>query len=282
MLDGQTGPGPGGLRPGDATQVDGPHPVRPGAEAFFLPGGPTGVLLLHGFTSSPAEVRPLGSYLAEQGYTVYSPRLAGHGTAPEDLRATHWRDWVDSAEAGLPVLRHAGCTRIALAGLSLGGSIALYLAAHRPGAYLGLITMNSPIYLPPIFTPALRWLGAGPLPFFHKGITDLTEEPERHELTYTRTPLESVSVMIELLSEVSARLPRITTPALVVYSRNDRLVLPFNAMRIYSNIQSRDKQMLVLHRGRHVVTVGEDAPQMFETIRQFLQRQERHAAHHEA
>src|SRR4051812_28032023 len=87
------------------------HPGLPGAESFFLPGGPTGVLLLHGFTSSPAEVRPLGDFLAAQGYTVYSPLLAGHGTAPEDLRGTTWRDWVASAEAGEEVLRDAHCKR---------------------------------------------------------------------------------------------------------------------------------------------------------------------------
>src|SRR4051812_26008702 len=84
---------------------NGRHTVQPGAEAFFLPGGPTGVLLTHGFTSSPAEVRPLGIYLAEQGYTVYGPLLAGHGTAPEDLRTTTWQQWVASAEAGLAELR---------------------------------------------------------------------------------------------------------------------------------------------------------------------------------
>src|SRR5436190_11697172 len=91
---------------------NGRHPVLSGAEPFFLPGGPTGVLLTHGFTSSPAEVRPLGLFLAEQGYTVYAPRLAGHGTAPEDLQTTSWPEWVASARAGLAELRAAGCTRI--------------------------------------------------------------------------------------------------------------------------------------------------------------------------
>src|SRR5262249_2909794 len=152
---------------------------------FFLPGGPTGVLLTHGFTSSPAEVRPLGAFLAEQGYTVYGPRLAGHGTAPEDLRTTNWPDWVAAARGGIAELRTAGCERIALIGLSLGGTISLYLAAHEPGAYLGVVTMNSPVYLPPVFAPALRWLGMGPLPFFDKGLTDLAgTDPGRHELTY--------------------------------------------------------------------------------------------------
>ena len=249
------------------------HPILPGAESFFLPGGPTGVLLLHGFTSSPAEVRPLGDFLAAHGYTVHGPLLAGHGTAPEDLRGTTWRDWVASAEEGLAVLRAADCTRIALVGLSLGGSISLYLAARQPQAYLGLVTMNSPVFIPTIFQPALRWLGSGLLPFFDKGISDLAAEgPGRHELTYTRTPLESVSALIEFLDQVNTVLPEVRTPALVIYSRRDRLVLPYNAMRIYRAIQSLDKQMVVLHRGYHVVTVGADAPRTFAAVHRFLQQ----------
>jgi carboxylesterase len=251
--------------------LDTGYPVLPGAEPFFLPGGPTGVLLLHGFTSSPAEIRPLGGYLAEQGYTVYSPLLAGHGTAPEHLRTTSWQDWVDSAQAGLPVLAAAGCTQIALVGLSLGGSISLYLAAQQPAAYLSVVTINSPVFIPTILQPALRWLGEGLLPFFDKGITDLpASEPARHSLTYSRTPLESVSVLISFLDQVNTALAQITTPTLVVYSRKDRLVPSFNAMRIYSTISSFDKHLMVIHGNRHVLTLGPDAPHTFAAIGQFL------------
>ncbi len=250
---------------------EGGYPVLPGAESFFLPGGPTGVLLLHGFTSSPAEIRPLGSFLAEQGYTVYSPLLAGHGTAPEHLRTTSWQDWVDSALAGLPVLAAAGCTQVALVGLSLGGSISLYLAAQQPDDYLSVVTLNSPVFIPTILQPALRWLGGGLLPFFNKGITDLpATEPARHSLTYSRTPLESVSVLIAFLDQVNTALARIITPTMVVYSRKDRLVPSFNAMRIYSTISSLDKHLMVIHGARHVLTLGPDAPRTFAAIGAFL------------
>jgi carboxylesterase len=255
--------------------TNGGYPVVPGAEPVFLPGGATGVLLLHGFTSSPAEVRPLADFLAAQGYTVSSPLLAGHGTSPDDLRGTSWHDWVTSAEAGMAPLQAAGCTRIALVGLSLGGTISLYLAAHHPADYLAVVTMNSPVYLPPIFEPALRWLGTGPLPFFDKGISDGVENgPARHALTYTRTPLESVSALVAFLNEVNTHLARIVTPTLVIYSRGDRLVLPFNAMHIYGTIATPDKHLMVLHRAKHVVTIGAEAPRVFAAIHSFLQREE--------
>jgi carboxylesterase len=234
------------------------------------------VLLLHGFTSSPAEIRPLGGFLAELGYTVYSPLLAGHGTAPEHLRATTWQDWVDSALEGLPVLAKAGCTRVALVGLSLGGSISLYLAEQRPADFLSVVTINSPVFIPTIFQPPLRWLGEGLLPFFDKGITDLpATAPGRHSLTYSRTPLESVSALIAFLDQVNTGLPQVETPTLVIYSRRDRLVPSFNAMRIYSTIHSLDKHLMVIHGGRHVLTLGPDAPRTFTAIGQFLGHQGR-------
>jgi len=71
---------------------------------FFFEGNTTGCLLVHGFSGSPPEMRPMGVYLAEKGLTVIGVRLAGHGTTPEDMARTGWRDWVASAEEGLRAL----------------------------------------------------------------------------------------------------------------------------------------------------------------------------------
>ena len=119
---------------------------------------------------------PAGRFPAAQGDTVYSPLLAGHGTAPEDLRGTTWRDSGGLGRGGGEVLRDAHGKRIALVGLSLGGSISLYLVARQPQAYLGLVTTNSPVFIPTIFQPALRWPGSGPLPFFDKAVSDVAAE----------------------------------------------------------------------------------------------------------
>jgi carboxylesterase len=102
---------------------------------FFLPGGPTGVLLIHGWSGSPAEMRGLGGYLAAQGLTVMAVRLPGHGTEPRELFATRWQDWVAACGQSLVALRRR-CDTVFVGGLSMGALLSIYLGAtaRPPGA----------------------------------------------------------------------------------------------------------------------------------------------------
>ncbi|WP_235189307.1 carboxylesterase [Exiguobacterium sp. NG55] len=66
------------------------YPVIPGAGAFYYEGNEIGILLCHGFNGTPQSVQDVGIELMKQGFTVYAPRLKGHGTHPEDFRcSTH-------------------------------------------------------------------------------------------------------------------------------------------------------------------------------------------------
>jgi carboxylesterase len=244
--------------------------VQLGAEPFFYPGGETGCLLLHGLSSSPFTMRELGARLAADGVTVAAPLLAGHGTAPEDLRGKKWTDWVASAEAGLAQLEAHGCRRIFLAGLSLGGAIALYLAGRDPGRYAGLIVMSAPVWLPPVLQAPLTAV-SGALPYVRKGFTDIADPVARAEqLTYERVPLSAGATLIEMLTQVRAGLHHITIPSLIIYARRDHLVHPMNSMYIYSHISAHDKRLRVLHRGFHIVTVDHDKARVFSLVSQFI------------
>ena len=79
--------------------------TMPTAEPFFIPGGKTGCLLLHGFTGTPKEMRMLGDSLAESGYTVLAPRHFGHAINPEAMGRARWQDWLASVEDGMNLLR---------------------------------------------------------------------------------------------------------------------------------------------------------------------------------
>jgi len=107
--------------------------IIPTAEPFFFPGqgenARIGCLVSHGFTGTPKEVRWLGEYLNEQGYTVCGIRLTGRATQPEDMVRSRWRDWLLSVEDGYNLLR--GCTdQVFLLGLSMGGILSLAAAAQ--------------------------------------------------------------------------------------------------------------------------------------------------------
>src|SRR3990172_3152864 len=105
--------------------------LLPTTEPFFFRGGPVGCLLIHGFTSTPKEMRWLGEYLAGQGHTVYGVRLAHHATQPADMNRSRWHDWFYSAVDGWHILRDQ-CERVFPIGLSMGGVTALKLAAEYP------------------------------------------------------------------------------------------------------------------------------------------------------
>ena len=106
--------------------------VLPGAEPYSHQGGPTAVLLCHGFTGCPQSLRPWAEYLAGQGLTVSLPRLPGHGTTWQEMARTRWEDWYAEVDRAFGELQ-ATASEIFVMGLSMGGCLALRLAElHGP------------------------------------------------------------------------------------------------------------------------------------------------------
>src|SRR5687767_11596486 len=106
-------------------------PVIPGAEPMSVDGGPVGALVLHGFTGNPQSMRGLAEALAGAGFAVELPLLPGHGTAVEDMVGTTWADWLGEAEGAYGKLV-ARTDRVVVAGLSMGGALAAWLASEHP------------------------------------------------------------------------------------------------------------------------------------------------------
>src|SRR5579862_7709905 len=118
-------------------------PILEGAEPASFPGGPHGVLVLHGFTGNPVSMRPLAEAIAAAGYAVELPLLPGHGTALEDMLPTRWSDWLGAADAAYRGLA-ARVDKVAVAGLSMGGTLAVRLAADHPET-AALVTVNGAV-----------------------------------------------------------------------------------------------------------------------------------------
>ncbi len=128
--------------------------IMPGAGGYYFEGSEVGCLLLHGFTGTPQNVRPLADYLQRRGLTVSVPRIAGHGTSIDDLDATGHDDWLATAERALAELRER-CTGIVVGGISLGGTYALELA-RRHRDLLGIVVMAAPILAIPALEQVVR------------------------------------------------------------------------------------------------------------------------------
>ncbi|MEA2685429.1 MAG: carboxylesterase, partial [Actinomycetota bacterium] len=186
-----------------------------------------GALLLHGYTSTPQSLDGLAAALTDAGFDVAVPLLPGHGTTVEDLTACRWRDWTAAAEEAWDKLaaRHE---RPIVGGLSMGGTLATWLAAARPDV-AGLACVN-PMIDPPAtsFRELLRAFVADGHACLPGPANDISEPGER-EVAYPQWPIEPMLSLFEAQDDLLGRLVAVTCPVLIVTSRQDHVVPPVSS-----------------------------------------------------
>ncbi len=241
--------------------------VRPGAEPFRFDGGPIGALLLHGFTGSPASMRPLGEFLGAHGVAVAGPRLPGHGTSVDDLANRTWQEWFAEAEAALEELETRS-TAVICVGMSMGGALAAHMATRHHDRLRGLVVINPYIHDPRLAISPV----AGVFVKSVKGVLNDIKRPGQDEIGYDRIPTKVLPSLNRLLKTVVADLPRIRLPLLVFSSPQDHLVKPSNARLFFERVASTDKELVPLANSYHVATLDNDAPQIFDRVLGFAVR----------
>lgn len=241
------------------------HAVIAGAEAFAFTGSDVGILVCHGFTGSPFSMRPLGEAYHRSGFTVAGPRLAGHGTSPEDMAASRARDWIGSVEAALDDLR-ARCKTIFMTGLSMGGTLTLYMAARYPEVFAGIIPINAVVRLDSPDIAALAFDKDAPQ--MVPGIGSDIKKPGVDELAYPAIPVACFAELHALVSVTHALLPRIVARTLVLTSREDHVVPPLNAGLIAGAVGAARIEQVSLQDSYHVATLDNDQDRIIaETLR---------------
>jgi carboxylesterase len=241
----------------------------PGAEPFRHDGGEIGVLLCHGFTGTPQSLRPWADHLAARGLTVSLPLLPGHGTRWQDMQLTGWQDWYAEVDRELRSLT-AACSQVFVFGMSMGGALALHLAAQHGDAISGVVLVNPSVKADGLAVkavPVLRHL----VPSVPGIASDIAKEGS-DEVGYDRTPLHAVYSLSRFWKLVSAELPQVTQPLLLLHSRVDHVVHPSNSAIVLSRVSSADVTERVLERSYHVATLDHDAEQIFEESYGFVQR----------
>ena len=244
--------------------VSAPTAVLPGAEPFAFPGsGPdarTGVLLVHGFTGTPMSMRPWGEALAKEGFTVRCPLLPGHGTRWQDCNGTDEDEWVAAAEEALDALA-AECDRVFVAGLSMGGTVAIRLAELHPAEVAGLVVVNASLLtrrldarlLPVLARVTGSWAPIG---------SDI-KKPGIVEQAYDRMPLRGMMALRRLWRTTRADLHRVTAPVLAFTSVDDHVVEPESTDILLDGVSSEDVTQVKLEDSYHVATLDHDAPLIF-------------------
>jgi carboxylesterase len=238
------------------------HPVQPGAEPFSADGGPDGVLVLHGFTGNPHSLRGLAEAFAAAGHAVELPLLPGHGTAVEDMLPTRWTDWSATAEEAYARLARRS-RRVAVAGLSMGGSLATWLAVRHP-EIVGLVVVNPMIDPPaPAFLEMLASVVASGTPVM-PGIGSDIALPDTSEGAYLGTPIEPALSFFEGLGELAPRLGEIKCPVLIFTSRQDHVVPPISS-DVLADAVAGPVERVILERSYHVATLDYDRAEIEAT-----------------
>ncbi len=243
-------------------------------EPFFFPGGPAGCLLVHGFSGSPDEMRWMGEYLAEHGFSVLGVRLFGHATNPADMNRARWRDWLASVEDGFHLLADQ-CSQVVAVGFSLGGALSLLASRHLPLA--GVVVMATPLHVPDARVRRLRWaipMVSKFMPFFEKASEGSVPQAGEHNshLHYPVYPVRAAAELHDVLTEMRRRLPSVQTPVLLMYSRADRAAPPAAAEKIHAQLGSRDKQLLWIEEGGHTIPRDAGRQAAFVAAEQFARR----------
>jgi carboxylesterase len=246
-----------------------PAPIIPGAEPWSGEGGPNGVLVCHGFTGNPNSVKPLGQALHRAGFTVEVPLWPGHGTAIEDMMDTTWDDWSAAAEAAYQDL--AGrCEKVVVAGLSMGGTLAAWLASNHPEV-AGLILVNPATEpYPQEAIDMIRAMVDGGEEISPAIGSDIAD-PDVTESAYEGTPLRPLLSLVERGEELAAGLPRISCPILLMTSPNDHVVAP-SASDFLAERVSGPVERVTLERSYHVATLDYDRDLIEERAVEFARK----------
>ena len=237
---------------------------------FFLEGGAVGILLIHGFTGSPLEMRLVGDYLNAKGLTVSAPLLPGHGTTVEDMNRCSWTDWTRHCQAALERLEHQ-CHTVFVAGLSMGAVLSLFLASRDEriaGAVAyspALLVRGHSIYLSPLLKHLISKVPKS-------DVNDLTDGEACSRLwSYRYHPTSAAHELLKLNWRVRRSLGQVQCPLLVIHSTLDRTIAANSAQYVYDHAGSRDKQLVTLHNSGHCLTVDSEWQDVADMTSSFIE-----------
>jgi len=261
---------------------------------FLFEGGRSGVLLIHGLTGTPAEMRLLGKGLNRAGFTVHGMQLAGHCGSEEDLLATDWMDWYASVEQAADAL-HRRCDHVFVAGLSMGALLALMLAAEQGERIAGVgvlgVTFRYDGWSIPwlgrlsFMLPLAKKLGIGRgMSFMERPPYGLRDERIRATVSAAMlggdsaaaglpgNPWHSLADMYTLAARTRRLLPQVTAPCLVAHASEDDVASVRSNADLVARKVGGPVEMLLLEDSYHMITIDRQRRLLHARMSEFFIR----------
>jgi carboxylesterase len=244
---------------------------------FELGVGPGACLLVHGFTGSPWDVRPLGEALAAGGFRVRGLRLPGHGTTPSAMLEAGAGDWLAACEEGLAGFRDQ---RVAVVGLSMGALLAVVLAARHPDRVQAVVGLAPALRFKDALTRGLRHVR--PLlrvaerlhPWVHKSTTDLLDKEARAAAPVLKAwPLRRLEDLWDVQDLARASAAKVRAPVLLAISRHDHVVDVRGARELARRLDhAQSVRFIELEKGAHIMPRDEGRLVLQQEVLSFLRR----------
>ena len=229
--------------------------------SFVWKGGSTGVLLLHGFTATTVEVRPMAKFLNDFGYTVSGPLLPGHGHTPEEMNRVSKQDWINAAESAYQAL-HQDCQRIFVLGESMGGLLSILLSVAHPDI-AGTLLFAPALKVPGLAAAEFLW------PFksyiFKKRIDETMEWQG-----FNVVPLHAAAQLLKLQRQVRKILYKMTTPALIFQGKLDHSIDQTSSIDVLEGINSSEKELVWMEESTHCVLIDRQLPDAERACLEFI------------
>lgn len=247
--------------------------ILEGGEPFFLDGKrKTGILLIHGWSSTPQELRNTAEYLNSLGYPVYAPLLRGHGTTPRDLIGLKWEDWLEDTCQAYDWLSQY-VSEIVIGGMSTGSLLALNLSLKRE--VRGIIAMGTPVFAKlrwVILLRTLAWIFRDRKTLIKKIYRRDDWEVAKKKVHYIAFPPRSMWEVFRSISATKKIIPQIKAPILVMQSGSDKIILPKSAEYVYKHVSSGTKELVFFADSYHVFTVDKHADKAHRIIGDFIDK----------
>ena len=268
-----------------------------GPIGFIERKGKVGVLLIHGLTGTPTEMKQFGKVIARQGFTVACPELAGHCATIEALSATKWKDWYHSIEVAFDALKEE-CEHVFVAGLSMGALIALLLAAKRGHQVAGIILLSTTFfydgwnvpkfkqkYILPIvlYSPLryfLHWEETAPYGIKDErtralvhAILENRDNQAADKIGYFKTPGTVVLESVRLIKAAKKCLKNVVVPTLIVHATEDDMASIKNAHYTKENISSEIVETFFVDDTYHVLTLDKRKDDVAKRSAKFCKEQ---------
>ena len=235
------------------------------------------VITVHGFSSSPKEVQQMSEFIHNKGINVYSPRLKGHGTAPEDLKDTTWKDWYASLSRAITIasLKYK---RIYIIGFSTGGLLALLSSKKCYLEFAGIVCINAALNLNDVrvktLLPAISFWN-DLVNAFHAN--DYAKEyignnAENPDINYDKFYVRAIEQLSSLMAKTKKNLANIDCPILIIQAKDDPVVNPTSAYEIFEKIKSKQKDIVILDLNNHVIVKGNNTKELYDEIYKFIQK----------